>query len=74
MPGTPPLESMEETFFVRAREPKRFKADEAVLPKQNVEYGVLKGWLGRKKHVELVVRLEQSVYRPGDQVRPVVES
>ena len=44
------------------------------LPLENVEYGVLGGgcWV-RKSRVELFIKLERSVYKQGQYIRPVVE-
>ena len=44
------------------------------LPKENVEYGVLGGGcFVKKSHVELFMKLDKSVYKQGQIIRPVVE-
>ena len=49
-------------------------AQEGVLPRENVEYGVLGGGcFVKKSRVEIFLRVERSVYKQGQYVRPVVE-
>ena len=49
-------------------------AQEGVLPLENVEYGILGGGcFVKKSRVEIYVKLERSVYKQGQYVRPVVE-
>ena len=45
-----------------------------MLPRENVEYGVLGGGcFVKKSHVELFIKISRSVYKQGQYVRPVVE-
>ena len=45
-----------------------------MLPRENVEYGVLGGGcFVKKSRVEIFLRVERSVYKQGQYVRPVVE-
>ena len=49
-------------------------AQEGALPLENVEYGILGGGcFVKKSRVEIYVKLEKSVYKQGQYVRPVVE-
>ena len=44
------------------------------LPRENVEYGVLGGGCCvNKSRVELFIKLERTVYKQGQYIRPVVE-
>ena len=44
------------------------------LPRQNVEYGVLGGGcFVKKSRVELFIKLERSLYKQGQYIRPTVE-
>ena len=47
---------------------------EIKLPKENVEYGVLGGGcFVKKSNVELFMKLDKSVYKQGQIIRPVIE-
>ena len=49
-------------------------AQEGVLPRENVEYGLLGGGcFVKKSRVEIFLRVGRSVYKQGQYVRPVVE-
>ena len=78
MPGTNPVESLEEEFFILSKHPPEVEAlqeiREGKLPLENVEYGRLGGGcFVKKSHVELFIKIPRSVYKQGQYVRPVVE-
>merc|ERR1719317_314905 len=78
IPTCNPVESLEEEFIIHSRDTPeveaRQEAMEAMLPKENVEYGVLGGGcFVKKSHVELYLKLDKSVYKQGQVIRPVVE-
>ena len=73
-----PVESLEEEFIIHSRDSvdveARQSALEEKLPKENVEYGVLGGGcFVKKSHVELYMKIEKSVYKQGQFIRPYVE-
>lgn len=78
IPGTNPVESLEEEFFLHSKTTERDEAMllkmEDELPKENVEYGVLGGGcFVKKSHVELFMKLEKTVYKQGQIIHPYVE-
>merc|ERR1711953_756517 len=78
VPGINPVESLEEEFFIVSRSPPEIEALQQKLgenqPRQNVEYGVLGGGcFVKKSRVELFIKLERSLYKQGQYIRPVVE-
>ena len=78
IPTCNPVESLEEEFIIHSRDTPeveaRQEAMEAMLPNENVEYGVLGGGcFVKKSHVELYLKLDKSVYKQGQVIRPVVE-
>ena len=78
VPGINPVESLEEEFFIVSRSPPEIEALQQQLgdtfPRENVEYGVLGGGcFVKKSRVELFIKLDHSVYKQGQYIRPVVE-
>ena len=78
IPTCNPVESLEEEFIIHSRDTPDVEAKqeamEAVLPKENVEYGTLGGGcFVKKSHVELFIKVDKSVYKQGQYIRPVVE-
>ena len=78
IPTCNPVESLEEEFIIHSRESPDIEAKQGALeiklPKENVEYGVLGGGcFVKKSHVELFMKLDKSVYKQGQIIRPVVE-
>ena len=72
------MESLEEEFIIHSRDSTDIEAKQGALemklPKENVEYGVLGGGcFVKKSHVELFMKLDKSVYKQGQIIRPVVE-
>jgi len=78
IPACNPVESQEEEFFLRSRclpeVEEEQRSQEGVLPRENVEYGVLGGGcFAKTQHVELFIKLDRSVYKQGQVVCPTVE-
>ena len=78
VPGIRPVESLEENFFILSKNPPEIEAlqeaQEGVLPRENVEYGTLGGsCFVKKSRVEVYIKVDKSVYKQGQYIRPVVE-
>jgi len=78
IPNSYPIESLEEEFFIHSRdsaeEEELQMAQELSLPKENTEYGsVGGGCFARKSHIEVHIKLDRSVYKQGQHIKPEVE-
>lgn len=78
IPASNPVESQEEEFILRSRPEPKVEAElaalEGVLPRENAEYGRLGGGcFAKTQHVELFIKLDRSVYKQGQLIRPTVE-
>jgi len=78
IPAANPVESQEEEFILRSRCLPQDEAEqqkqEGILPRENVEYGVLGGGcFAKPQHVELFIKLDRSVYKQGQVICPTVE-
>merc|ERR1712223_287898 len=78
IPNSHPIESLEEEFFIHSRdsleEEEAQMAQELSLPKENTEYGsVGGGCFAKKSHIEVHIKLDRSVYKQGQRIKPEVE-
>jgi len=78
VPGINPVESLEEEFYILSKNPPEIEAlqemQEGKLPLENVEYGTLGGGcFVKKSHVEMFIKMEKSVYKQGQYIRPIIE-
>lgn len=78
IPNSYPIESLEEEFFIHSRDSREEEdaqmAQELSLPKENTEYGsVGGGCFSRKSHIEVHMKLDRSVYKQGQHIKPEVE-
>jgi len=78
VPGRTPIESLEESFSLVSKNPPEDEAKLAAMEGkydlENVEYGTIGGGLFSKKtKIEIILRLEKSVYKQGQVIKGIVE-